>query len=114
MSTLSTHVLDTSLGLPAQDLALTLEQQNPDGNWRELARARTNTDGRVPALLPPGTAMAQGIYRLTFDTAGYFRARKSPGFYPYVQVVFELTSSTDHCHVPLLLSPFGYSTYRGS
>jgi 5-hydroxyisourate hydrolase len=73
----------------------------------------TNSDGRAPALLPAGTALEPAVYRLTFDTATYFGSQGMRGFYPFVQVVFEL-QGLDHYHVPLLLSPFGYSTYRGS
>jgi 5-hydroxyisourate hydrolase len=113
MSTLSTHVLDTSIGRPAAGLALRLERQAPGGDFAELSRAETNDDGRAPTLVPSGAALAAGIYRLTFDTQGYFQAQGVRGFYPYVQVVFELAGE-GHYHVPLLLSPFGYSTYRGS
>jgi 5-hydroxyisourate hydrolase len=114
MSTLSTHALDTSLGRPAAGLPLLLEAQLDGGGWRELARGLTNADGRAPELLPPGTRLESGTYRLTFDTEAYFRAREVKGFYPYVSVVFMLSAPDEHYHVPLLLSPFGYSTYRGS
>lgn len=114
MSTLSTHVLDTSLGRPAAGLTLLLEVQDAEGSWRELARGTTNADGRAPGLLPQGTVFEVGTYRLTFDTDAYFRARQVQGFYPYVSVVFRLTAPGEHYHVPLLLSPFGFSTYRGS
>lgn len=113
MSTLSTHVLDTSRGRPAAGLPLLLERQAGEG-WQELARGTTNTDGRVKDFLPTGTQLAPAVYRLTFDTAAYHRAQRERGFYPYVQVVFEISTSGEHFHVPLLLSPFGFSTYRGS
>ena len=113
MNTLSTHVLDTRLGRPAAGLPLLLEQQT-DGSWQELARGRTNADGRAPNFLPKDAKLEAAVYRLTFDTGAYFQSQKTPGFYPYVQVVFELTAAGEHYHVPLLLSPFGYSTYRGS
>jgi 5-hydroxyisourate hydrolase len=114
MSTLSTHALDTSLGRPAAGLPLLLEVQQGDGGWRQLARGVTNADGRVPQLLSQGTHLESGTYRLTFDTEAYFRAHDVKGFYPYVSVVFVLAAAGEHYHVPLLLSPFGYSTYRGS
>ncbi|HSP81661.1 MAG TPA: hydroxyisourate hydrolase [Myxococcaceae bacterium] len=114
MSTLSTHALDTSLGRPAAGLPLLLEAQRGEGAWKELARGVTNSDGRAPELLPPGTRLEPGTYRFTFDTGAYFRAREVKGFYPYVSVVFTLSAPDEHYHVPLLLSPFGYSTYRGS
>jgi 5-hydroxyisourate hydrolase len=113
MSTLSTHVLDTSLGKPAADLPVTLERLH-DGQWISLGQNRTNADGRVKELLPAGAAMAPGLYRLSFDTAVYFATRSQRGFYPYVQVAFEIPEGDEHFHVPLLLSPYGYSTYRGS
>lgn len=110
--TLSTHVLDTSLGRPAAGLGLLLEVQ-VGGAWKELARGTTNADGRAPGLVPREVQLEPGVYRLTFDTEGYFRARGVEGFYPYVSVVFALRGA-EHYHVPLLLSPYGYSTYRGS
>ncbi|WP_224362380.1 hydroxyisourate hydrolase [Hyalangium versicolor] len=114
MSTLSTHVLDTQWGRPAAGVPILLEAQERGGGWRELARGTTNSDGRVKDFLPAGTNLEPGIYRMTFDTAAYFSAHSVRGFYPYVSVVFEIHSAGEHYHVPLLLSPFGYSTYRGS
>lgn len=113
MSTLSTHVLDTQRGRPAEGVPITLEHQSGDA-WRELARGTTNADGRVRDFLPAGTRLESGIYRMTFHTAEYFRLQAVRGFYPSVTVVFELAAPDEHYHVPLLLSPFGYSTYRGS
>ena len=113
MSTLSTHVLDTQWGRPAAGVPITLEHQSGD-SWSELARGTTNTDGRVRDFLPAGTRLEPGTYRMTFHTAEYFRDHQTQGFYPYVAVVFELSAPEEHYHVPLLLSPFGYSTYRGS
>ncbi|MBN1210385.1 MAG: hydroxyisourate hydrolase [Myxococcaceae bacterium] len=114
MSTLSTHVLDTQWGRPAAGVPITLEAQEGSGGWRELARGTTNSDGRVRDFLPAGSRLEPGTYRMTFDTAEYFRAHSLKGFYPYVSVVFEIAATDEHYHVPLLLSPFGYSTYRGS
>lgn len=111
MSTLSTHVLDTSTGRPAEGLAIVLEQQT-GAEWRELAKGLTNADGRVKDFL--GSGVSPGIYRLSFDTAAYFRVQRTKGFYPQVQITFELAAADEHYHVPLLLSPFGFSTYRGS
>jgi 5-hydroxyisourate hydrolase len=117
VSGLSTHVLDTAAGRPAAGVPVRLEVQR-EGEWSELARATTNADGRVAALLPPGTALEAATYRLTFDTAAYQAARAGagfyPGFYPWVSVVFTVRDPGQHHHVPLLLSPYGYSTYRGS
>ena len=113
MSGLSTHVLDVSVGRPAAAVAVSLEILR-DGVWQALAAGATNDDGRVPRLLPDGTALVPGDYRLTFDTAGYFAARGTESFYPAVTVAFTVRDAAQHHHVPLLLSPFGFSTYRGS
>ena len=112
MSQITTHVLDTARGLPAQGVPLTLSRlENED--WLPLAAGTTNSDGRVGALLGDEVRPA-GMYRMHFDTAAYFAALGSDGFYPWVDVVFTLSDSGEHYHIPLLLSPFGYSTYRGS
>jgi len=105
MSTLSTHVLDTSLGRPAAGVRVILE-----GDGGQLAQADTDRDGRATDL---GGALAPGTYCLRFDSGGYFAERGIEGFYPEVLVTFTI-SGAGHVHVPLLLSPFGYSTYRGS
>ena len=114
MSAITTHVLDTAKGRPAEGLTLTLERHDASGDWELLSRGVTDADGRVRDLLPDSRALDAGVYRLTFETAGYFRATGVQGFYPSVPVVFELRSPGEHYHVPLLLSPFGYTTYRGS
>lgn len=111
-SPLTTHVLDTSTGRPARGVAVCLWRREADG-LRELARAVTNDDGRVPELLAEG-ALVAGVYRLGFATSAYFAADGRPCFYPEVNIDFEVTATTEHHHVPLLLSPFGYATYRGS
>jgi 5-hydroxyisourate hydrolase len=111
---ISTHVLDTARGRPAAGVPVLLEAVWGEGGWSEVARGATNADGRVPDLVPREAALAAGVYRLTFDTGAYFRAGGEAGFYPYVVVVFEVRDPSQHYHVPLLLSPFGYSTYRGS
>lgn len=113
MSPITSHVLDTALGRPAHGLALRLEFHESDGSWRTLATGTTNRDGRVTDLLPPGP-LARGRYRMHFDTGAYQRAAGQPVFYPEVSIVFEILAEGDHYHIPLLLSPFGYSTYRGS
>jgi 5-hydroxyisourate hydrolase len=113
MSQITTHVLDTSLGRPAASVPVALEIERPGGVWTEISRGATDSDGRLRHLLAPG-ALVKGTYRLTFDTRAYFQAHQEKGFYPSVSVVFEIHDATDHYHVPLLLSPFGYSTYRGN
>ena len=109
---LTTHVLDTSSGRPAAGLPITLERQTHTG-FERIGAGVTNSDGRLSEPLVQGE-WAGGVYRITFDTAAYFSAQGTAGFYPTVQVVFEVTDPDSHHHVPLLLSPFGYSTYRGS
>ena len=113
MSNISTHVLDTSLGRPAASVPLVLEVEQPHGSWKELGRGVTDSDGRCRQLLD-GPALVEGTYRLTFDTAAYFKTCGVSGFYPQVCVEFDVRDATSHYHVPLLLSPYGYSTYRGS
>jgi 5-hydroxyisourate hydrolase len=113
MSAITTHVLDTARGRPAAGLAVVLEREQA-GAWREIGRGVTDADGRIKALLAPGTSLAAGVHRLTFDTGAYFAGQGVAAFYPEVQVVFTIADAAQHHHVPLLLSPFGYSTYRGS
>ena len=117
MSAISTHVLDTSQGRPAANVPVTLEiARDPEdpARWEPHGGGETDADGRVKNLLPAGAALAAAAYRLTFDTAAYFAARGVASFYPSVTVVFQIRDASQHHHVPLLLSPFGYSTYRGS
>jgi hydroxyisourate hydrolase len=112
MSQITTHVLDTSIGKPAQGIGIALEQNN-SGNWKVIASGVTNADGRIEDLLPRAKILDAGVYRLVFDTASYFKNQKTKSFYPQVSIEFEITD-VSHYHVPLLLNPFGYSTYRGS
>ncbi|XP_032320616.1 5-hydroxyisourate hydrolase-like isoform X1 [Camelus ferus] len=113
-SPLTTHVLDTVSGLPAQGLCLRLSRLEDHGQqWTELRKSYTNPDGRCPGLLPPGQVKT-GTYKLSFDTEGYWKERGQESFYPYVEVVFTITNETHKFHVPLLLSPWSYTTYRGS
>jgi len=113
MSPITTHVLDTSLGCPAEGIAVTLYRIEKDGTCLEIGQSVTNSDGRAADLLAGGKALV-GTYRLGFETAAYFARSGRPSFYPRVDVHFEVTTEGGHYHVPLLLSPFGYSTYRGS
>ncbi len=114
MSAITTHVLDTSLGRPAAGVEVTLEQQRQDDSWVTLGAGRTDADGRLGTLLRGGQRAAPGVYRITFDVGAYFSARATAAFFPSVQIAFSVTAPEEHHHVPLLLSPFGYSTYRGS
>lgn len=113
MSGITTHVLDTSKGRPGSGINVVLDFHDGD-IWTEIGRAQTNLDGRCTNLLMQDFHLSQGMYRLTFDTKGYYESQKETGFYPKVEIVFEVKDPTQHYHVPLLLSPFSYSTYRGS
>ena len=111
VSHITTHVLDTTLGKPAAGVAVGLEELS-DAEWHRLASATTDAQGRVkdlgPELLPSGT------YRLRFDTGAYFADIGTEAFFPEVSLTFTLDAAQGHYHVPLLLSPFAFSTYRGS
>jgi 5-hydroxyisourate hydrolase len=108
--TLSTHVLDATDGRPAASVSVRLERRAPDGVWVSTESGHTDMEGRLwlPSMVSPG------VYRITFGSGEYFKARGVATFYPEVAVTFEVTSASEHYHVPLLLSPFAYSTYRGS
>ena len=111
-SPITTHVLDVSLGKPASNILCKLRRLNSQNKWEKISEGITNQDGRVEDLL--STALTKGTYRLEFLTGPYFENRKVSTFYPSVNIIFEVTAPEEHYHVPLLLSPFGYSTYRGS
>lgn len=111
--TITTHVLDTARGRPASGVPVVLERHEDAGEWRVMIAGETDADGRVngfshaPSLVP-------GRYRLVFDTGSYFENAGVRAFYPHVIIVFETAAGEPHYHVPLLLGPFGYTTYRGS
>ena len=113
MSAITTHVLDIARGRPASGLAVVLDMQVANG-WQEVGRGATDGDGRLRTLMDPSATLLAGVYRLVFDTGAYFRSEGTRAFYPEVVVTFETVTGDDHYHVPLLLSPFGYSTYRGT
>ena len=114
MSRITTHILDVSRGRPAAGVAVTLEAQTEAGDWRTLGRGRTDADGRLKSLTGEGASLNEGVYRLTFATGDYFASLGVETFYPHAVVVFRVRDAAEHYHVPLLVSPFGYSTYRGS
>lgn len=114
MSAITTHILDTSRGRPAGGVVVVLEAHSAEHNWKALGRGVTDQDGRLTDLLPRDFRLAEGTYRLTFETGAYFSAQNVEGFYPRVTVIFTVQDAAQHYHVPLLLSPYGYSTYRGS
>lgn len=110
---LSVHVLNIENGLPSPDVNVTLEQKQDDG-WEELNAAVTGDNGRINALYPEDMALENGTYRVTFDTGEWFENHDTETFFPEIPVVFAIDGELDHYHVPLLLSPYGYSTYRGN
>ena len=114
MSPITTHVLDISRGLAAMGVAVRLEMGKAPDRWDLIGKGTTDTDGRVSGLLPDNFPLKTGVYRLIFETGAYFKTvGVKDYFYPAVTVAFEIKDARHH-HVPLLLSPFGYSTYRGS
>jgi len=114
MSAVTTHVLDTALGRPATGIAVVLDRRAANGQWSEVGRGRTDSDGRLKTLYPGAEPPQPGVYRLTFDTQRYFDALAVQAFYPEVVVVFEMRAGESHYHVPVLLGPFGFTTYRGT
>ena len=112
-TSITTHVLDVTRGTPASGVCVVLEVAADGVVWKELGRGETDANGRIQDLVAPNAAR-KGQYRLTFETGAYFAAQKISTFYPRVTVVFSVLNETEHFHVPLLLSPYGYSTYRGS
>lgn len=112
MSQITTHILDTSLGKPAQGVSVNLYQQQ-NSEWQKLAQGITNADGRITDLLPIEMKLVFGIYKIRFEVQPYFDTSFITSFYPFVEIVFHVNSE-EHYHIPLLLNPFGYSTYRGS
>lgn len=106
---LSTHVLDAMTGQPAEGVGVTVEQQ-VDGAWVRVGGGVTDADGRLPELGSPGV----GVHRISFATGAYFGGRGVATFYPEVAITFEVVDAAGHHHVPLLLSPYAFSTYRGS
>jgi 5-hydroxyisourate hydrolase len=110
----TTHVLDLAAGRPAAGMAVSLEARDAAGDWTRLGQGATDQEGRLAGLLPADRHLRAGVHRLTFDTGAWFVDRRLAGFYPEVSIVFEVDDPTQHYHVPLLLSPYGFSTYRGS
>jgi 5-hydroxyisourate hydrolase len=114
MSAITTHILDVSTGVPARGVPVMVWRQLENSTWKVIGKGVTDEDGRLRELLSPETTLQEGDYRLTFDTGVYFQKHQIEGFYPQVTVAFTVRDTAQHYHVPLLLSPFGFSTYRGS
>ena len=115
LSKISAHVLDTARGRPVADLSVRLDRQVQSDKlhaYRHLSAVRTDRDGRISDLLR-GETLEVGTYRVHFETEAYFKSSQQPVFYPYVEVVFSVIAGESY-HIPLLLSPYGYTTYRGS
>lgn len=110
---LSVHVLNLQDGLPSPGVNVTLEKQNGQ-DWSKLNTGITNEQGRVTALYPENKVLEKGTYRVTFKTGDWFKEHQSATFFPEVPVIFEADGSVPHYHIPLLLSPYGFSTYRGN
>lgn len=108
---ISTHILDTTRGKPAAGVTVVLEESNQEG-WKKVNAGVTDADGRVKGLMVESPAV--GTYRITFAVGAYFQAQNVKSFYPEVSIVFLVGEEGQHYHVPLLLNPFGFSTYRGS
>lgn len=113
MSQITTHILDTALGSPASGVTITLCHRT-GGDWSKVGSGRTNADGRVPDLCPQDKVLEAGTYRMHFAVSHYFDEINAPVFYPWAEVVFNIEGDGQHYHIPLLLSPYSYSTYRGS
>jgi 5-hydroxyisourate hydrolase len=114
VSPITSHVLDTAAGKPAGGIAVVLEIAQAGDRWTELARGKTDDNGRIGQFVPVLEALEPASYRLRFLTGPYFAATGVAGFYPEVDVIIQIDDPAQHYHVPLLLSPFGYTTYRGS
>jgi 5-hydroxyisourate hydrolase len=112
MSAITTHVLDTSRGRPAAGLRVELQMRS-GADWELIGVGVTDANGRCATLMDEGKLQAGG-YRLLFDVGTYFKMQQTETFYSEIPIVFEILRGDAHCHVPLLISPFGYSTYRGS
>lgn len=111
---ISTHVLDTSRGKPAASVPVHLERREPSGEWTKISAGQTDGDGRCTQLLVEGKEFGAGEYRITFGTDIYFGSQGVEGLYPRVEISFSVREGETHYHIPMLLSPNGYSTYRGS
>ncbi len=114
MSSITTHILDTSIGRPASGVLVRLDRRMDDGRWEPIGSQKTDSDGRARDLLPMGEQVIAAVYRLTFEVGPYFEDNQIDSFYQEVMIAFTVNDASQHYHVPLLLNPFGYSTYRGS
>jgi 5-hydroxyisourate hydrolase len=114
MSSITTHILDTASGRPAAEIPVVLERKSHSAGWRVIAEGVTDANGRIKDLIHSSEAFEAGHYRLSFDTGAYFLTQGIESFFPFVTIGFVVKDAEQHYHVPLLVSPFGYTTYRGS
>lgn len=111
--TLSVHILNQQTGIPSPNVTVTLEKEQQN-SWVTLASGKTDEDGRIKSLYPQDQDMLPGIYKVTFKTGDYFHQQKQTSFFPEIPVMFTVTKTNEKLHIPLLLSQYGYSTYKGS
>lgn len=111
--TLSVHILNQQTGIPSPNVIVTLEKEQQN-SWATLASGKTDEDGRIKSLYPQDQDMQPGIYKVTFKTGDYFHQQKQTSFFPEIPVMFTVTKTNEKLHIPLLLSQYGYSTYKGS
>ncbi|MDQ9125587.1 hydroxyisourate hydrolase [Serratia fonticola] len=111
--TLSVHILNQQTGIPSPNVTVTLEKEQQN-SWVTLASGKTDEDGRIKSLYPQDQDMQPGIYKVTFKTGDYFHQQKQTSFFPEIPVMFTVTKTNEKLHIPLLLSQYGYSTYKGS
>jgi len=114
MTGISTHVLDTARGIPTKGMPVRLERQESHEQWRTIGSSHTDQDGRCRQLLADGEQLSPGTYRLVFDTATYHSSQGVEALYPFVNIIFTVRKGETWFHLPLLLNPYGYTTYRGS
>lgn len=114
MNRVSTHLLDAARGKPAAGVPVRLERLEPSGLWLQLGSAQTDEDGRCSQLLNDDSQLPAGHYRLALNTASYYARIGTEGLYPVVEITFEVRKGESHFHIPLLLSPNSYTTYRGT
>ena len=110
---LSVHILDLQSGTPTAGVTVTLEQKTGN-DWRQLASGVTNAQGRIAEMYPADKTMDKGDYRIVFKTGEHYTRLKQETFFPEIPVQFHVEKTDQHYHIPLLLSPFGFSTYRGN
>ncbi|MBT0719147.1 hydroxyisourate hydrolase [Rosenbergiella epipactidis] len=111
--TLSVHILNQQTGKPSAEVTVVLEKKTDKG-WQTLATGKTDSNGRIKSLYPQDSAMAKGVYKVTFETGDYFAQQKQASFFPEIPVIFSVSQENEKLHIPLLLSQYGYSTYRGN